>query len=56
MTGLMWLGIALIGASVLVVWSALVLGSKCDDVQEQLRWEAQRDAIARAAEKARTRP
>jgi len=56
LTGLAILGILLVLLAAIVVWSALVLGSRCDDEQERLRWQEQRDAIGRAAEQARRRP
>lgn len=58
LTGLLWLGAALMFAAALVVWAALALASRCDDEQElaHLRWQEQRDAIARAVEDARMRP
>jgi hypothetical protein len=48
MTTLMILGAALIVASVVVVYAALVMGSKCDEQEELLRFRVQQEAIERA--------
>jgi putative exporter of polyketide antibiotics len=51
-----WIVGALTFGATVIVYSALVMGSMCDDQEERIRDEmARRDAVARAVEAARLR-
>jgi len=49
MTLALWIVVPLAFASTVIVWSALALGSACDDLQDELRArEREREALGRA--------